>query len=277
MLRIITPIALSLVIGACAKESPPAPQTAAPAPKPQPKAVAPAQAPEPSFTKEDGFVKTITSIRRVASDDQRITDPAGKSTKKVSNWLATLYRGERVSVLEREGDWVQVKASDDTEGWMRTSSLIPSDNAILATNLEAVRVFSRPERAALKTGRNIEAGTLLFMMEAKDDFRRVNYGTADTWIKAEGIVEDKSEIEAAKLLYRIRHMQKKKDPEVKELIELAHTEFKESKVIALLDGDGTKSAGTKETPKEKPAKTAPAAAPQPTTKPDEPTTKKEEG
>jgi len=178
-----------------------------------------------------GYVLGFASLRRQPSDAKRVPDAGGK---QVNNWLTTLYRGEKVDVVVQKGEWAQVRASDDTEAWTKVSGLISAKSTKLATLIEPARMFLRPNRTSLATGKKFEPGTLMFVMQSKGDFSKVNYG-GEAWIKTTDLLTDSSETDAARLLYRIRHMQKKKDPAVGELIDLAKEEFKDTKVLGLLE------------------------------------------
>ena len=72
-------------------------------------------------------------------------------------------------------------------------------------------------------------------------------GTATTWGLSEKLSSNPKEVEAAKLLNKIRSLTKKNDPSAAELVELAKTQFGDSKVISLLQ---TNDEEGEETPQE---------------------------
>src|SRR5262249_5383139 len=76
-----------------------------------------AAANRPSQAGEAAFVTGVAAVRRANSEDKQVDDPS-KPGKKVNNYITTLHRGEQVSVLKVDGDWAQVRSSDEKEGWI---------------------------------------------------------------------------------------------------------------------------------------------------------------
>jgi hypothetical protein len=126
-----------------APTTPVAPTAAAPSETP-PTPAAPA-------VSEQAYVTVVTGLKREASDAKSIDDPKGKSKKKISNWLMTLYRGEEVTILEVQEEYAKVKASDDSEGWVQKTALLPVEGVALATVFEEAKTFSRPDLLALNS------------------------------------------------------------------------------------------------------------------------------
>src|SRR5687768_3431991 len=77
-------------------------------PAPTDQAVAEPVAAEPE-TPSEGLVVGKTTLRKAATDEKKIDDGSGKM---VSNYVTSLGRGEKVSVLGTDGDWTEVKVSD---------------------------------------------------------------------------------------------------------------------------------------------------------------------
>ncbi len=226
--------ALSVVIFAvaCSKEQAPTP--------PQPQgpqlggaaaAVAPAGAPQAQA--EEALVTGVTSLKREASDAQKLDDAAGK---KVNNWVATLYRGEVVTVQSVKDDWAQVKASDDSTGWVKKDVLLPSEGTTLATLFEEAKTFNRPDLLAMNAKLTLEPGALLFVLKTKEQFSEVNVqGKTTAWVLSERLSTDSNEIAAAKIVNKIKWLKAKKDPQAKEFLELAKSQFGSSRLVGMLD------------------------------------------
>ncbi len=181
---------------------------------------------------ERAYVTAITGLKRQPNEEKKI-DEGGK---KVSNWLATLYRGEEFTVTKVEGDYAFGKASDDTEGWLKKDTLLPTEGVTLATVLEEAKTFSRPDLLALNAQRKIEPGALLFVLKNKDQFVEVNfYGKSTAWVLAEKLATDSTEVAAAKLLNKIRWLKEKNDPTANEMLELARGQYGSTRVMGMLE------------------------------------------
>lgn len=200
-------------------------------------AAAPA-APEPAEP-QAGFVLGVTTLRKIASDDRKMPDPAG-GDKQVSNWVATLYRGEEVSILGAEGEWSNVRASDDSEGWIHTDRMVVGADTKVGTLFDEGKVFARPDLLALEADRTVEAGALVFVVDEKEQFSQVDYprsgfNSAKAWTLTSGLVFDANEVAAAKLIAKVRHLRSQNDASAKQLEDLARSQFGSSRLIALLD------------------------------------------
>ena len=234
MHRLVSLLVVLMGAWACTKEP-----TAAPAQN-EVTAVAPtAGVPAaPAAAVEQAYVTFVTGLRKEPTDAQKIDDAA--TGKKVGNWLTTLYRGEEVAILEVKGDWARVRASDDSEGWVQKNGLLPVEGVTVATVFEQAKTFSRPDLLALNATRVVEPGTLLFGLKTKDQFAEVNfYGQGSAWILAEKLNTDAREIAAAKLLAKVRWLKERKDTSADKVMELARTEFADSKLSGMADADAT--------------------------------------
>jgi len=216
-------------------------------------------APEAAAAREQALVTSVTSIRRERDEAAKVAGPDGK---QVSNWVATLYRGEVVSVLKVQEDWAQVEASDTNMGWMKKDALLPVEGTTLATVLEPVKTFTRPDlmalnatqkgagEAAVVTVRTVEPGALLIVLKTKDQFSEVNLqGKSSTWILSEKLSVEANEIAAAKLITKYRWLQEKKDASASQYLELARSQYGSSRLVTMLtaatgnDGDPPAAAG----------------------------------
>lgn len=244
-----------LAISACTqpsgtKEDPAG--TTTPPPAPTAAAPAPAPAPAPSALGEEAYVTSVSGLRRAATEDRQIEDPSGKKGKKVSNWVTTLHRGEMVRVLEVQGEWARVRASDESEGWLKKDGLLPTEGVTMATVLAPAKTFDRPDLLALNAKRTLEPGQLLYVTKSKDQFSEVNHaGSALTWVLTEALTSDRREVDASKLVNKARWLEERKDANADAIWELARSQFGDTKVMQLL------------APPEPPAEEPPAApAPQ---------------
>ncbi len=208
--------------------------------------------PEPEPETFDAHITGLTSLRKKPTKDRKIENEGGK---KVSNWLATLYRGETVTVLEGEGEWSHVKSSGESEGWIEKRLLIPVDEVRIATTLEDIKIFKRPDLLALSGKNTIAAGSLIFVKKDKDQFSEVDYprsayaGT-NAWVLSAKLNTDVQEVALAKLLSKIRHLQEKNDDDAAPLIEIAKEQYGGAKLIDLLQKSEAEKAPAAEAPTE---------------------------
>ena len=140
-------------------------QKSQPAPAAQPaakKAPAAAKTPAPQAQKEaaeplasEGYATTVFGIKKEPVTDRKIADPAG-GDKKISNWVATIYRGEKLKIIEKkEGkleitgvknnkgfqakgkkiDWLKVEDTSGKTGWIEARYVVSGPDMALATVL----------------------------------------------------------------------------------------------------------------------------------------------
>lgn len=215
-------------------------ESGGPTPSPAPTEAEPAAAqPEPEAAPQAGFVIGVTTLRKIASDERKMDDPAGNG-KQVSNWVATLYRGEEVSIVGSEGEWSNVKASDDSEGWIHTDRMVVGADTKIGTLYDEGKTFARPDLLAMDADKTIEAGSLVFVLDEKEqfsqvDFPRSGFSSAKAWTLTSALVFDPNEVAAAKLIMKVRHLRAQKDASAKQLEELARSQFGSSRLISLLD------------------------------------------
>jgi hypothetical protein len=209
-------------------------------PEPAPVEPEPVAAPtEPEPAERPGHVIGVTSLRKQPNDDKKVDDGSGK---QVSNWVATLYRGETVTVFGENpaGDWVNARLSDGAEGWLKADRVVAGAEVKVATLYEEGKTFRRPDLLALDTDKTIEPGSLLFVVQEKDQFSEVDYprsgwNSNKAWTLTSELVEDPNEVEVAKVVAKIRHLRAENSDDAKQLEELARSQFGSSRLIALLD------------------------------------------
>lgn len=180
------------------------------------------------------YLVVVTALRKEPSDAKQVDDPSGK---KVNNWVATLQRGEKVSVEERKDDWVKVKASDESVGWVKKSVLLSTKEGSEAATLEDLDTFERPDLGAIRPGKKIPAGTLVFAIRLKDPFREVNAtGWGTLWVMNDKVSLSPSEATVARLIERARVLRRDKKGEgAADLVNLAKSQFPDSKLLSILE------------------------------------------
>lgn len=208
--------------------APPAAVTPSAGAAQEPAKVAPTEAAPASSL---GFVLHTTAVKRAANNDAKVDDGKGK---QVSNWLATLYRGERVTVIKEEGDFFLAKTSGEVEGFIKKTSVLNAPDVTEATVVEPTDAFDRPDLLALNSKKKVEPGTLVFVVKQREQFSEVNaVGTSTVWVLNGRLTNDKDEIAVAKLLAKARSLKESKD--VADLVGLAKNNFPNAKLVATMD------------------------------------------
>jgi SH3-like domain-containing protein len=184
----------------------------------------------------------------------------------VANTIATLHRGERVTLLEGRNDWSRVRASDGEEGWMKSASLLPASQVQEGTVLAVAWAFDRPDLLAANARRKLDPGTLLFIRKTKDLFTEVDAGPgASTWILTDRVTTSPGDVAAAKLVEKARFLRRNERPdEARELLALLRSRSPESPLVSVLAGELGETppdGGTLEGPTGPSGPTAPEGAP----------------
>jgi hypothetical protein len=207
-----------LACAACSRQPPAGP--AAPAP----------EAPAVAAAGATAYVTAVSALRREPSDAPRVKGPAGKD---VSNVLATLQRGEKVTVVEEAAkvvgsdEWAHVRSSDDRDGWMKRTSLVEGDGITEATVVVPADVFDRPDLLAANAKRRIEPGTLLLVVREKPPFAEVNVSSGpNAWVLADRLARGDAEVSVAKLAEKGRWLKRIGKPdEALQLVAMARSTF----------------------------------------------------
>ena len=215
---------LLLACGACSQGSRP--------PQPPP-------SPPPSGARAEGdnYVTATTALRREPVEAQRVK--ASGAGAPSSNLLATLQRGERVTVLESRGDWTRVRASDGTEGWLRSSLLLSADGVTEGTVLAQAWAFDRPDLLAVNVTRKVDPGTLLLVVKTKELFSEVELGQGqNAWVLSDRISTQPADVMAAKLVEKARTLERSGHlGEAKDVLALLRARLPESPFIPGLAAD----------------------------------------
>lgn len=212
-------LATALALAACSRSPSPAGQAAPPAGAPPPAGSAAAP-----MAPAAAYVSAATLLRREATEAGRVKGPGGK---EISNALATLQRGERITVLEAGEDWARVRASDDREGWIRRSAVLEGDGVVEATVLAAADVFDRPDLLAANAKRKIEPGTLLLVVKAKPPFSEVNVSSGpNAWVLTDRLATGEADVSVSKLGEKARWLARNgKQEEARQIAALALQTF----------------------------------------------------
>ncbi|HET6437262.1 MAG TPA: SH3 domain-containing protein [Anaeromyxobacter sp.] len=171
-------------------------------------------------------------LRREASEAAKVK----RGGKELANFLAQLHRGEKVAVLETREDWAKVRSSDDSEGWIKRSSLIESQGLSEATVLAPADVFDRPDLLAANARRRVEAGTLVLVVRSRPPFSEVNVsGGQNAWVLTDRLNTSDKEVSVAKLAEQARYLLRnnKKDEALK-LLALARERFDGAALVNVL-------------------------------------------
>lgn len=247
----------------------PTPQAAVTPPPTAAQPVAAPDAAKPAAASNTGYVVYTTVLKREASEKPKVDDGKGK---QVANWLATLYRGERVTIGKEEGDYIQAKTSGEVEGWTKKASLLIAPDVTEATVLEATDAFDRPDLLALNAKKKVNPGTLLFVVKNREQFSEVNAsGAATIWVLNGRLSTDQNEIAVAKLLAKARSLKDSAKAEgAADLVNLAKSNFASAKLVTVMETElsgaaaATGSADVAAAPAGEPKKAetaAPADAP----------------
>lgn len=173
-------------------------------------------------------------VRRQPTEAKEVDDPTVRK-KKASNFVASVLRGEQVTVVERHGDWARVRLSDGKSGWVKNDNVIDAPRTVLATNLARVKTFLRPDLLALNASTQLDPGSLLFLMRTKDQFSEVDTGATNTvWVLSAQITADAQEVEAAKLINRARILKQRNDPDAEAALDLAKTHLGLTRLVQTL-------------------------------------------
>jgi len=202
-MRKLLVLAVSAVLATACKKGP------APAQQPgtsgQPTADASAPAAEPAApSSPTAYVTTVVVLKIEPVDAAKVKKADGKET---SNFRALLYRGEQVTVLETQDDWVRARTSDEKEGWLKRTSVLEASGVKEATVLTPEKVFDRPDLLASNAKRKLDPGTFLLVVKEKAPFSEVNYsGGQNTWVLTERLASDEKDVAAAKLMEKARYL-----------------------------------------------------------------------
>ncbi|HEY6105012.1 MAG TPA: SH3 domain-containing protein [Anaeromyxobacteraceae bacterium] len=186
----------------------------------------PAAAAVPAGGAEIAYVTAATALRREPSEAGRVAAPGPRRTQ-VANVLATLLRGEKVTLVGERGDWAQVRASDESQGWVKKSALLPGLGVAEATLAAQADAFDRPDLLAVNVRRKIEPGTLLLVVRSRELFSEVNTGGGPSaWVLSDRLLTGPRDVMVAKLVEKARWLVRTGKPEdARAVLDVARTQF----------------------------------------------------
>jgi GW (Gly-Tryp) dipeptide domain len=191
-----------------------------------------------AVTVPTAFITQTTTLKREVSDLPKVDNGKGKL---VANWLATLYRGEKVTLIANpqgtSGDYVQVKTSNDLTGWIKSSALLSGSDVREAVAFDPLETFDRPDMLALNAKKKVSAGTLLFVTKQRDQFTEINIGGSQVvWVLGAKLISDANEIMVAKLFAKARAIKESKSGgSVEELVKLARDNFSDARLVEVME------------------------------------------
>lgn len=185
----------------------------------------------------DSYVTSATSLRREPVEASRTKVVGAKAP--ASNVLAILQRGERVAPTDHRGDWTRVRASDGTEGWLKSSVLLSASGVSEATVLAQAWAFDRPDLLAVNVTRKVEPGTLLLVVKTKELFSEVDLGQGqNAWILSDRISTQPDDVMAAKLVEKARALAHGGHvDDARAVLELLRIRLPESPLTSVLAGE----------------------------------------
>ncbi|MEN0066239.1 MAG: hypothetical protein AAGA48_29130 [Myxococcota bacterium] len=196
---------------------------------------------EPTNEPKDGFAIATTYLRSHATTERKIDDPDNPG-KRISTYVATIYRGNDLTVVETKDDFVRVTLQDGSgnEGWIKGSRVTTADGAKLATVKEEVKTFSRPDLLSLNTTMKLAPGSVLVVTQSQGKFVEVDYpksqwSSASTWVLADTVVEGEDDVAAAQLISKVLYVREDSAEKAKPLEELAREQFAGNALLNLLD------------------------------------------
>ncbi|HYQ80022.1 MAG TPA: SH3 domain-containing protein [Anaeromyxobacteraceae bacterium] len=214
-----TALALAVLALAACSERKPAAAADGGAPPPPGAAV-------PAGGAETAYVTVTTALRREPSEASRVPGP-GPKRGQVPNVLATLLRGEKVALVAERADWAQVRASDESQGWVKKAALLPGLGVTEATLAVPADAFDRPDLLAVNARRKIEAGTLLLVVRSRELFSEVNVGGGpNAWVLSDRLLSGPRDVMVAKLIEKARWLVKAGKPDdARAVLDLAREQF----------------------------------------------------
>ena len=197
----------------------------------------------PAAEPKDGFANSTTYLRKFPTTDKRIDDPDNPG-KRIGTYVATVYRGNALSVVETQEEFVRVLLEDGSgnEGWLQSKRVTTADAAKLATIKEEVRTFSRPDLLSINTSdeSKLKPGSVLIVLQEQGKFFEVDYprsqwSSDETYVLAENLVMNEDDIAAAQLITKALYMRDDDPEKAKPIIELAREQFAGNSLLTLLD------------------------------------------
>jgi len=139
-------------------------------------------------------------------------------------WLSSLYRGDRVTVLQEDGDWVEVRDVGESRGWVKKRRVLSSPDIRRAVAKVGLARHRKPDPMR-RSKATVTAGILVLVLAKNEQFSLVNYSTSGkTWVLTDRLHGGRDLIDAARMMHRIRPLADESD-ERKELVDYALETF----------------------------------------------------
>jgi len=202
--------------------------------EPRPAMPPPSPAVPIASTGSDRYVTSTVGLRREPIDQAKVRAEGARS--QVPNQLALLHRGERVTLIDARGDWSRVRASDGTEGWLRSQVLLPADGVSEATVLVQAWAFDRPDLLAVNVKRKVDPGSLLLVVKTRELFSEVDAGQGPSaWILSDRITTRPEDVMASKLVEKARWLARSGRPdEAKEVLAVLRARLPDSVLLPVI-------------------------------------------
>ena len=187
--------------------------------------------------KSPAYLTTVFGVKRMPVADRKIDNPDGEG--KVSNWVATLYRGEQVSSFEQNDKYTRVEDSTGKTGWIESRYLVVGEVVKPACVGKSLETFDRPDIISLNAKRVIKAGTLVFIIAENEQFVQVNFTPTQTaWVLKKNLVQDAKEIKAASFIEKMRYLKRKgKVEDIKKSLELMRSMMSETVLLKVAEAE----------------------------------------
>ncbi|TAE54307.1 MAG: hypothetical protein EAZ89_06735 [Bacteroidetes bacterium] len=146
--------------------------------------------------------------------------------KGKSNYLATIYYGEKVEIVDPQAEavvsenrsWIKVRLKDGQEGWV--NEYLFEKNARLGVMTGPAEMYRRPDLMTLRDEK-VEAGDIVVVMENQTDWVHVSgrEKRKKGWLRLEGNLSlNMKDVKAALLMYKSKQ---ERDP-AKRIEKLTH-------------------------------------------------------
>jgi uncharacterized protein YgiM (DUF1202 family) len=159
--------------------------------------------------------------------------------KDPTNFLTTVNRGEKVTVLQPDTLWTKIRLSDDKEGWILSKYLVPADVRYAVMLIKELLVYKRPDPSSPRIANDTtmtRQGILLWVTKDKDGFAECQFPSGKSgWIASGELVTDSSEVAAARLLEQARALvMENKMEEAASFYQKIADQYGETKVAAVV-------------------------------------------
>jgi len=159
--------------------------------------------------KQEYYLSLNRSVRFQPTEAERVADP--HAAGDTINWIWDGFRGDRLTILEEQGDWVKVRMESDARGWLPRSSIVADLNVYQATVVADATTLTAPQAGAV-SDRVISAGTLLLVMKETNGYAHVNIeGGEYAWVASSRLSASEQDVGVSKQIIKARWSSARKD------------------------------------------------------------------